>query len=375
MTKISPISVRVDVHHHHYDIQIGSGLLSQAGALIQPHLRRPRLIIISDESVWAHHGKTLESVLKSGGIDPHVFKVAAGEASKSLASFSQLCDDILAIGVERKDVILAFGGGVIGDLAGYVAASLLRGIPYIQWPTTLLSQVDSSVGGKTGINAKHGKNLIGAFYQPQAVFIDTDLLRTLSPREWRAGYAEVIKYGLLGNAEFFDWLEAEGPTPDDSPDRLDVLVHAIATSCQCKADIVRQDEKETGVRGLLNLGHTFGHALEASYGYDGRLIHGEAVAVGMGMAYRLAKRLGSVDGQEVVRVERMLERAGLPLRRSQLAPQELDVGALMDAMSKDKKAKDGRLVFIVPTGIGTSEVRSDVPHTDVEMVLADWLSS
>lgn len=372
-----PLSARVDVdvQHHRYDIHIESGLLSQAGVLIAPFLKRQRLIVISDETVWDYHGAALEASLKAQRIEPLVFTVAPGEGSKSLATFSHLCEEILGVGVERADMILAFGGGVIGDLAGYVAASLLRGIPFIQWPTTLLSQVDSSVGGKTGINSQHGKNLIGAFYQPQAVFIDTDLLSTLSPREWRAGYAEVIKYGLLGKSEFFDWLEADGPAHDDGEQRLDALVHAIATSCQCKADIVNQDEKESGVRALLNLGHTFGHALEAAYGYDGRLIHGEAVSVGMGMAYRLAQKLGVVGGQDVVRVERMLARSGLPLAQAELAPQTLNVDALMASMAKDKKASSGNLVFIVPTAIGASEVRKDVPRELVAAVLSEWLDA
>ena len=375
MTMPHSARVGVDVKHHRYDILIESGLLAQAGPLLAPFLTRQRLIVISDTQVWGHHGQALQQSLTAHSIEPIVFTVAPGEGSKSLETFSQLCDDILGAGIERSDLILAFGGGVIGDLAGYVAASLLRGIPFIQWPTTLLSQVDSSVGGKTGINSQHGKNLIGAFYQPQAVFIDTDLLTTLSPREWRAGYAEVVKYGLLGRSDFFDWLEAEGPSHHDGRERLDALVHAIATSCQCKADIVNQDEKESGVRALLNLGHTFGHALEAAYGYDGRLIHGEAVSVGMGMAYRLAHKLAVVGGQDVVRVERMLARSGLPLARAELAPQPLSVDALMASMAKDKKASSGNLVFIVPTAIGASEVRKDVPRELVAEVLTEWLEA
>ena len=365
----------VSVANHSYPIRIQAGLLASAGSLIAPYLKRQRLIIISDTAVWAAHGENLLTSLGRAEIETLVHIVPSGEASKSLGQFSQLCEDILAQGIERSDTLLAFGGGVVGDLAGYVAASLLRGIPFIQWPTTLLSQVDSSVGGKTGINSASGKNLIGAFYQPQAVLIDTDLLQTLSPREWRAGYAEVVKYGLIKDFEFFNWLEAHGPKPDDDPAQgLGRLVHAISTSCQTKANVVKADEKErSGERALLNLGHTFAHALEAAYGFDGRLIHGEAVSVGMVMAYELAQRLGTASGQETARVEACLRAAGLPTRVSDLPPLALDIDALIASMAKDKKAEAGNLVFVVPHGIGQASVRKDVSRGLIEQLLGNLL--
>ena len=285
-------------------------------------------------------------------LDAHALKidhvtVPSGEASKSIAMFGQVMEDVLALNVDRRVMLVALGGGVIGDLVGYVAASLLRGVDFIQVPTTLLAQVDSSVGGKTGINAAAGKNLIGAFHQPQAVLADTDTLRTLPMREIRAGYAEVAKYGLLGDADFFEWLDQQ----QDEILNLDdhALVEAIRRCCLAKAQIVAEDEKEAGRRALLNLGHTFGHAYEAEAGYDGTVLHGEAVAAGMADAYRLGMRLGTASQDDLDRVKSHLTRAGLPVNRAMLSNRlgDVDVNRLMIHMQKDKKVSSGR-VFIVP---------------------------
>ena len=269
--------------------------------------------------------------------------------------------------------VVAFGGGVVGDLAGYVAASLLRGIDFIQVPTTLLAQVDSSVGGKTGINSRSGKNLVGAFHQPKAVYIDTTILDTLPKREWRAGYAEVAKYGCLWDGAFFEWLESDGPAVQ--PGTGEALIEAITRSCAIKAEVVAQDERESGVRGLLNLGHTFGHALEAIYGYDGRLLHGEGVSVGIGLAYALGRELGLSSGQDEQRVRAHLRAAGLPVNRADLAREDLSVEAIWKPMMKDKKVQDGVPTFIVPTSIGRTHLNKDVPKAAVDKVLNDWLET
>jgi len=286
-----------------------------------------------------------------------------GESSKSFTQLAALCDRLLAAGIERRDRIIALGGGVIGDLAGFAAAILRRGVDFIQMPTSLLAQVDSSVGGKTGINSAHGKNLIGAFHQPVAVITDISLLDTLPERELAAGYAEVAKYGLLGDRDFFEWLEggAAAIMRGDSQARI----HAIRKSCEAKARIVAEDETETGVRALLNLGHTFGHALEAATGYSQRLLHGEGVAIGMVQAFRFSERRGLCAPGTAERVARHLGSAGLPVHASEIPGVLPPPSALLDFMRQDKKAQAGKLTFILARGIGEAFIARDVADADV----------
>src|SRR4029453_10261037 len=297
-------SVHVSLGERSYDIEIAAGLLEEAGERVRPLLNRPVTAIVTDSNVARLHLKRLEDSLAKAGIASASVVLPPGEASKSFEQLAILCDRLLASGIERRDTILALGGGVIGDLAGFAAAILRRGIEFIQLPTTLLAQVDSSVGGKTGINSAYGKNLIGAFHQPKAVLADIALLDTLPRRELAAGYAEVAKYGLLGDAEFFAWLEAHA-TSIHSGD-AQARIKAITRSCEMKARIVAEDETESGVRALLNLGHTFGHALEAATGYSSRLLHGEAVSIGMAQAFRFSERQGLAATGNAARVEKHL---------------------------------------------------------------------
>lgn len=356
-------SVHVALGARSYDIVIGEGVLDSAGELLRPLLSRPVTAIVTDENVARAHLASLESALRSHGIKTTAIVLPPGESTKSFRHLAEVCDRLLAAGIERRDRIIAFGGGVIGDLAGFAAAILRRGIDFIQIPTSLLAQVDSSVGGKTGINSPHGKNLIGAFHQPVAVITDTRLLNTLSSRELAAGYAEVTKYGLLGDAGFFDWLEASAPLilRGDPQARI----HAIKTSCEAKARIVAEDETETGVRALLNLGHTFGHALEAATGYSSRLLHGEGVAIGMVQAFRFSERHRHCPAGTADRVARHLKSAGLPVHVSEItgslpAPQEL-----LTIMRQDKKAIAGKLTFILARGIGEAFIAHEVSDGDV----------
>lgn len=366
-------TIEVGLGARTYPIHIGAGVLDGLAAEWADRLKPRRLSIIADQAVWDAHGGTLRAQLDAAGIAVRLVTVPGGEETKSFPVFADVCEQMLAHGIERRDVLLAFGGGVVGDLAGYVAASLLRGIDFIQVPTTLLAQVDSSVGGKTGINSRSGKNLIGAFHQPKAVYIDTTILDTLPEREWRAGYAEVAKYGCLWDGGFFQWLESDGPAVQ--PGNSAALIEAITRSCAIKADVVAQDERESGVRGLLNLGHTFGHALEAIYGYDGRLLHGEGVSVGIGLAYALGRELGLSSGQDEQRVKAHLRAAGLPVDRADLAPESLSAEAIWKPMMKDKKVQDGVPTFIVPTSIGHTHLNKDVPKAAVDKVLNDWLET
>jgi 3-dehydroquinate synthase len=294
-----------------------------------------------------------------------------GEASKSMRAFEEVCDALIAARIERGDLVVALGGGVIGDLAGFAAAAVRRGLEYVQVPTTLLAQVDSSVGGKTAINSRHGKNLIGAFHQPALVVADTALLDTLPPRIFRAGYAEVAKYGLLGDAAFFSWLEtnwqdlfAGGPARE----------HAIAVSCRMKAAIVSRDERETGERALLNLGHTFGHALEAATGFSDRFHHGEGVALGTVLAFQLSARRGLIGTSDAERVGRHLAAAGLPVRLAQIPGALPDADRLMDLIAQDKKVKRGKLTFILVRAIGSAFVAQDVDPAEVRAFLAEKLA-
>ena len=347
-----------------YDIHIGPGLLARTGTLIAPLLARPQTLIITDENVARLHLPALRDSLHAAGIRHEVLILPAGEATKSWHHLRQVVEHILQQKLERNDHIIAFGGGVIGDLAGFAAAITRRGMPFIQIPTTLLAQVDSSVGGKTGINSpEHGKNLIGAFHQPSIVIADADVLRTLPRRELLAGYAEVVKYGLLGDAGFFAWLEEHRARV--LAHEPDAMRHAVATSCRAKAAIVTEDAREKGRRALLNLGHTFGHALEAALGYDGTLLHGEAVAIGMCQAFRFSEKLGLCPPGRAQRVAAHLSAAGLPTDVRAIHNRLPGAGELLELMRQDKKAQAGRLVFILARDIGEAFIARDVKETDV----------
>ena len=360
-------TVRVALAGRSYDIVIGPGLLRRAGALISPHLRLSRTTVITDETVAGLHLGTLVEAIESEGVACASIVLPAGEKTKNLAHLDRICGGLLEAGLERGDLIVALGGGVVGDLAGFAAAVTLRGIDFVQIPTTLLAQVDSSVGGKTGINTAQGKNLVGAFHQPVLVIADTGLLATLDQRQLRAGYAEVVKYGLLGDEPFFTWLEdnAAGLLSGDPA----AQISAIERSCRAKASIVAQDERESGVRALLNLGHTFGHAFEAAAGFSDRLLHGEAVALGMAMAFRMSCELGLCGDNSVARVEEHLKSAGLPTRAGDLSGPAPDAGGLLSHMAKDKKALGGKPTFRLVRGIGEAFVSGNVSPQQVRAFL------
>ncbi|MGF1454908.1 MAG: 3-dehydroquinate synthase [Alphaproteobacteria bacterium] len=361
-----PETVRVAAGGGAYNVVIGGGLIGSAGERIRPLLKRPKTVVVTDRMVQSVHGAALSASLGAAEIDHETVVLPEGEATKSLTQLEALCDALLGHGIERSDTIIAFGGGVIGDLTGFAAAVLHRGIGFIQIPTTLLAQVDSSVGGKTGVNLAAGKNLVGAFHQPRLVLADTDSLATLSDREYAAGYAEVVKYGALGDGVFFDWLEANGASL--TAREPGVLIRAVRRCVEMKAEIVEADEKEAGRRMLLNLGHTFGHAIEACAGYDGRVLHGEAVSVGMVLACELSVRLGHAPASVPERLRAHVHRAGLPTDVAAL-PVALSTDALMAAMAKDKKARDGKLTLILVRSIGDAFATGEVP---VEQVLAVW---
>lgn len=351
-----------------YDVLIGPRLLSAAGALIAERLPGAKCGIVTDATVAGHHLAALES-----GLAPHVTLAGSiilppGEATKSFRELGPLCERLLELGLERGDLVVAFGGGVIGDLAGFAASILRRGVRFVQIPTTLLAQVDSSVGGKTGINTPQGKNLIGVFHQPSLVLADTGVLATLAPREMRAGYAEVAKYGLLGDAPFFDWLEQNWQDVFALEPRA--LEHAVETSVKAKAAIVARDEHETGDRALLNLGHTFGHALEAWTGYSARLLHGEGVAIGMALAFRFSEHLGLCAGGTAARVTAHLKAVGLPTQISDIPGGTADADELVRLMAQDKKVKQGRATFILVRAIGDAFVTRDVDPAAVRAFLA-----
>jgi len=359
--------IRVGLGERGYDIHVGHGLLGQAGALLKPLARGP-VPVVTDATVGEIHLARFLDVCGKSDIDARPVVMPPGEGSKSFPGLEKLSGSLLDSGVDRGGLIVALGGGVIGDLTGFAAGILKRGVAFAQIPTTLLAQVDSSVGGKTAINASQGKNLIGLFHQPRIVIADTALLATLPRRELVAGYAEVVKYGALGDADFFEWLEANGvkALAGDS----DALIHAVAHSCRMKAAIVARDERETGERALLNLGHTFGHALEAATGFSDQLIHGEGVAIGMALAFQLSVRLGLAPGQDAERFVRHLKAAGLPSAISDIPGPRPAPDALIAAMGHDKKVKDGKLTFILLKGLGRSFVTSDVPLGAVRDVLS-----
>jgi 3-dehydroquinate synthase len=360
MSLQSPIErLRVALDARGYDILVGPGLIARAGSEILPLMRRKQAVIVTDEIVADHHLVALEASLSGAGIAHRTIVLPPGEGTKDLAHFGRLVDDILACGIERGTMLVALGGGVVGDIAGFAAATLLRGIDFVQIPTTLLAQVDSSVGGKTAINTTAGKNLLGAFYQPRLVLADTATLATLPRRELRAGYAEIVKYGLIRDAAFFDWLETNGDAVCDLEPAA--LTHAITVSCRMKAAIVAADEREAGDRELLNFGHTFGHALEAETGFSERLLHGEAVALGMALAFDFAVRLGIASGQDSHRVRRHLAAGGLPTELAAIGLSGRDADRLLAHMAKDKKVRDGRIALILPRRIGDAFVTREVP--------------
>ena len=360
--------VRVDLADRSYDIVVGGGLLARAGLELAAQGARD-LVVVTDENLAATGllGR-FEAGLDAAALRHRRVVLPAGEATKSMAQLEALMDSLLDAGVERATTIVAFGGGVIGDLAGFCAAILLRGIPYVQVPTSLLAQVDSAVGGKTGVNARHGKNLIGAFHQPRLVLADTDVLATLPPRELRAGYAEVVKYGLIDQPDFFAWLERHGAAllAGDAAAQQ----HAIVESCRAKAALVACDEHERGARALLNLGHTFGHALEALAGYDGRLLHGEAVALGVVLAATLSVRLGLCPAADLERIRRHFAAVGLPTARAQVGAESFAAEALLAAMAHDKKAQGQRPRFVLLRGIGQAFAGAAVEPAELLALLS-----
>ena len=364
-------NVRVALGARSYDILIGAGLLAKAGEKIAGVAPGAACAIVTDANVARLHLPALEDSLKAAGVRYSTIVVEPGEGSKSLSVFGRVCEEAIAARIERRDVIVALGGGVVGDLSGYVAASLRRGARFVQIPTTLLAQVDSSVGGKTGINSPQGKNLIGAFHQPSLVLADVDTLATLPPREFRAGYAEVVKYGLIGDRRFFEWLEADGDAVfHGKPEQI----CAVAVSCESKAAIVARDETEQGDRALLNLGHTFGHAFERLVDYDNaRLVHGEGVAIGLALALRFSQRLGLCDERDALRAERHLSSLGLPTRISDIPGADFTADAIMDAMYQDKKVERGALTFILLRGIGAAFVAKSVDPADARAFLRSEL--
>lgn len=356
-------TVRVELGPRSYDIVVGDDVLAMAGEIMAPVLRSPRVIVVTDENVAPLHLHALTRSLSNADIATEAILLPAGEQTKDFVHFERLMNEILGRGIDRDTSLVALGGGVIGDITGFAAACALRGIDFIQVPTTLLAQVDSSVGGKTGINSPHGKNLIGAFHQPRLVLADSRVLRTLPRREMLAGYAEVVKYGLINDAAFFAWLEGHGSDlVEGDPAKIR---HAVVTSCKAKAAIVAQDETERGARALLNLGHTFGHALEAETGFGHILLHGEAVAIGMAMAFDLSVRMGLCPAEDAARVRRHLGAVGLPTGTNFTNSMVWSPKRLIGHMAKDKKVSGGQLTFILARGIGEAFVTRDVPEGDL----------
>jgi len=366
-------ALRVELGARGYDILVGEGLLGTAGQHIAPIASGRRVFVVTDEEVAKAHLVTLERSLDEAGVAYEALILPPGEGTKDFAHLESLTHRLLAMNLERGSLLVAFGGGVIGDLVGFAASILLRGLDFVQIPTTVLAQVDSSVGGKTGINTPQGKNLVGSFHQPRLVLADTWVLRTLPKRELLAGYAEVVKYGLINDADFFHWLEDHGLAiiEGDPTARR----HAILTSCAAKAAIVAEDERESGVRALLNLGHTFGHALEAEVGYDQRLLHGEAVAIGLVLAFELSSGLGLCPAADAAAVRRHLAAVGLPTELEAVPGVVWSVEALIDHMGRDKKVRDGKVCFVLVRGIGEAFVTTDVAIEDVAAMLTGELAA
>jgi 3-dehydroquinate synthase len=371
----NPVTIGVALGDRAYDIVIGRDVLASLGARIAALRPGARTAIVTDRAVASYWLDKVEAALTEAGIASSRVVVGEGEASKSYAVLQEVCEALIAAKIERNDLVIALGGGVVGDLAGFAASIVRRGVDFVQVPTSLLAQVDSSVGGKTGINSPQGKNLVGAFHQPVLVVADTAVLDTLPPRQFRAGYAEVAKYGVLGDAAFFAWLEANHAEIFAGGAARE---HAIATSCRAKAAIVARDERETGDRALLNLGHTFGHALEAATGFSDRLFHGEGVAIGMALAADFSAQLGMIAASDADRVRRHLASVGLPTHLQDIAGfrQEglADADALMALMAQDKKVKRGRLTFILLEAIGRAVIVNDVDPPTVRDFLAGQLA-
>ncbi len=364
-------TVPVNLGTRSYEVRIGEGLLAQIAAQIHPLLRRKRVAIVTDDNVAAKHLPTVLAALEQAGIAALSLSLPAGESTKAWPEFTRTVEWLLAEKIERRDIVIALGGGVVGDLVGFACAVLRRGVRFVQVPTTLLAQVDSSVGGKTGINSTHGKNLIGAFHQPSLVLADIEVLNTLPQRDLLAGYGEVVKYGLLGDGAFFDYLEAHGPALA----RYDgeVILKAVTRSVEMKAAIVERDETEEGERALLNLGHTFCHALEKATGYGDRLLHGEGVAIGCALAFEVSQRLGLCAQEAPSRVRAHLKAMGMKTDLCDIAGDLPDADVLLALMGQDKKVIDGKLRFILARGIGQAFVAEDVPPDVVVQVLKDAL--
>jgi 3-dehydroquinate synthase len=378
MRSVAAATPRVDVQHvdlgaRSYDVVVGDGLVDEVGGRLRPMLSSPRVVVVSDANVAPLYLARVERSLAAAGFACSSVVVPAGEGTKDFAHLEDLVERIVVVGIERTTPLIALGGGVVGDITGLAAGLLLRGLPYVQVPTTLLSQVDSAVGGKTAINSRHGKNLIGLFHQPCAVLADVGTLATLESRQVRAGYAEVVKYGLIGNAAFFAWLERNGAAVCSGD--VDARRRAVLTSCAAKGAIVAADEREAGERALLNLGHTFGHALEAEAGYSDTLLHGEAVAVGMALAFALSARLGLCPPGDADRVVRHLAAVGLPTGFADLVHGAWSAEALVRHMTRDKKVQDGRITLILAHGIGQAVIRRDVEADTVRHFLAEAVAA
>lgn len=359
--------IHVALAENSYDICIGHNLFTAAADYLSVLLAEKQVVIITDANIAPLYLQPTEKALAEFTHHTVSFVLPAGEPSKSFSVYEQLVNDVLSLPIDRQTVLVALGGGVIGDLVGFAAASLLRGLDFIQIPTSLLAQVDSSVGGKTGINTTAGKNLVGAFHQPRLVLADVGMLTSLPLRELKAGYAEVVKYGLLGDAAFFEWLEVNGRYVISGD--ADAQAEAVQRSCQAKADIVAADEYEAGQRALLNLGHTFAHAFEAVAGYDGRLLHGEAVSVGLVYAFAFSQQLGLCSGQDVMRVSSHLQAMEMPVHSDQLAAGQAEPQVLIDYMRKDKKARQGKLAFILAHQIGEAFVADDIDEAELNRFL------
>ena len=370
-TLAEPTKVRVELGDRSYDILIGANLLADAAKHLAPFVARDRIFVLTDETVWGLHGESLKAGLSKGDISITEKVLPAGESTKNWALLGETLDWLLENGAGRDDVLVAFGGGVIGDLTGFAASMLKRGMQFIQVPTTLLAQVDSSVGGKTAVNSRHGKNLVGAFYQPRLVLADTGILATLPERERRAGYAEIIKYGLIDNRAFVDWLSAHGK--DVLALERSAIAEAVAVSCRSKASIVAQDEREGGVRALLNLGHTFGHALEAENGYGPDLLHGEAVGTGMVLALRYSVRLGLMTQEDADMAAKLIAQSGLTANLGALPGGPYRSPELVEAMRQDKKARGGKVPLILAKGLGEAFIYPNADLSDVQDFLQEEL--
>ena len=365
--------LRINLKENSYDIIIEHGLLSELGALISKKFGKPKTFIVTDSNIAVHWLKQTIESLSAQGMFPKVLEVPVGESTKSFINLEKIIDQLLESKVDRDSVLIALGGGVIGDLAGFAGAVTLRGIKVIQVPTTLLSQVDSSVGGKTGVNVRQGKNLVGSFHQPSLVAIDTQVLQTLPSRQLFAGYAEVLKYGLIKDRSFFDWLELNGKKVLEG-DKL-AQQFAIFTSCRIKAEIVEADEKEKNLRAILNFGHTFGHALEAEAGYDGNLLHSEAVSIGMVLAIELSKSLGYLSGQDAGRAVEYIRNIGLPTNINSIeGSTSWHPDGIIQHMQHDKKVSNGQLRFVLIKGIGEAYLTADVERNDIYRVIEKSLS-